>query len=292
MELLSWADPPLPSLPVCSFFYFPPVFPPPFSPPSLGARAWTQRWFKSPLCFKLHICWIGRWICNHICSELKSTPLLFSHPLDPWPSSFLHLSEFLPICSLLEYLDLHNSKLCSAVCDFCVHLSPWVYCNLLEGWGHFSVTFCSAKQLETRWLSELSRMHGVQLCLSSHWQSITQQGKDDFRGAVTSLQKQGVQACQLRATFTALSQQWYLLLIRSHRITVGFEEEPSLFQGNRLNCNYMCNVWSLSHSNGDRRAIWEGSLAIFFLAIWCSMPDLSSLTRNWTHAPWSERVES
>ena len=261
LELLARADPPLLSLPPCSFFYFSLYFLP---LPLRRGPGNTKMIQIPPLPSNSRSVGIGRWICNHICGGLKSTPLLFNHLLDPWPSSFLHISEFLPICSLLGYLDLHNSKLCSVVCDSCVHLSPWVYCNLLEGWGHFSVTFCSAKQLETRWLSELSWMPAVQLCLSSRWQSITQQGKDDFRRAVTSLQKQGVQACQLQATFTALSQQWYLLLIRSHRITVGFEEEPSLFQGNRLNCNYKCNVWSLSHSNGDRRAIWEGSSAIFF----------------------------
>lgn len=51
---------------------------------------------------------IGGWICNHICGGLKSTSLLFNHPLDPWPSSFLHISEFLPICSLLRYLKVKS----------------------------------------------------------------------------------------------------------------------------------------------------------------------------------------
>lgn len=84
--------------------------------------------------------------------------------------------------------------------------------------------------------------------------------KDDFRGAVTPCRNRVCRFVSFGGWgYFYSTQQWYLLLIRSHRGTVGFEEKHSPLQSKWWNCNFKCNVWSLSHSNGDRSDIWEGS---------------------------------
>ena len=54
-------------------------------------------------------------------------------------------------------------------------------------------------------------------------------------------------------------------------------ETPPL-QSNWLNCNYKGNVGSLSHSNGDRSLMWEGSLAFFILFILFFYPHLRTFS--------------
>jgi len=117
LELLARADPPLLSLPPCSFFYFSLYFLP---LPLRRGPGNTKMIQIPPLPSNSRSVGIGRWICNHICRGLQSTPLLFNHLLDPWPSSLLHISEFLPICSLLGYLALLSPLLCDK--DHTLHL--------------------------------------------------------------------------------------------------------------------------------------------------------------------------
>lgn len=126
LGLGSWADPSFLSLPFCPFFCFPPIFPPPPPTAPVEARAWKHKEDSNTTSAQSsRSVGVGRWICSHICSRLTSMPLLFNHPLEPWPSSLLHTSEFLRVCSLLWYLVFHNSKLSFVVCDLRVSiLSP------------------------------------------------------------------------------------------------------------------------------------------------------------------------
>lgn len=122
LGLGSWADP---SFPSCSFFCFPPPSPP-HPPAPVEARAWKHKEDSNTTSAQSsRSVGVGGWICSHICGRLMSMPLLFNHPLEPWPSSLLHTSEFLRVCSLLWYLVFHNSKLSFVVCDLLVSiLSP------------------------------------------------------------------------------------------------------------------------------------------------------------------------